>query len=47
MDEEQVTISKTEYARLLEDQRFLDALSAAGVDNWDGYSYALEIFHES
>ena len=47
MYEEQVTISKAEYERLLEDQRFLDALSAAGVDNWDGYSYALEIFHES
>lgn len=45
MDKEQVIIPKAEYERLLEDQRFLDALSAAGVDNWDGYSYALEIFN--
>ena len=25
------------------DSRFLSALSAAGVDNWDGYDYAQEI----
>lgn len=41
-----VTISMTDYKELLEDQRLLTALQAAGVDNWEGYSYALEIFHE-
>lgn len=25
------------------DLKFLDALFSAGVDNWDGYDYALEI----
>lgn len=25
---------------------FLAALEAAGVDNWDGYDYALEIYEE-
>lgn len=27
--------------------RWLEALEAAGVDNWDGYDYALEIFNAS
>lgn len=37
-----VTIPAKEYARLCEDQRKLDALEAAGVDNWDGYDWAME-----
>ena len=41
-----VTIDKDEYEKLLSDQRFLEALQAAGVDNWDGYSYAREIMEE-
>ncbi|MBS7457682.1 hypothetical protein [Coralloluteibacterium stylophorae] len=41
-----VTIPREEYEELLEDQRFIEALRAAGVDNWDGYDYALEIFQE-
>lgn len=38
-----VTISKKEYDQLIKDSEFLEALRAAGVDNWDGYSYAFEI----
>ena len=34
---ETVTISKTEYDQLIEDQLILQALYAGGVDNWDGY----------
>ncbi len=42
MKEETITISKKEYDRLIEDQKMLRALRAAGVDNWDGYGFALE-----
>lgn len=44
--EEQITISKKEYDKLVEDQAFLEALKAAGVDNWSGYDYAWEILEE-
>jgi hypothetical protein len=44
---EEITISRDEYERLLDAERYLDALYAAGVDNWDGYSYALEIYNET
>ncbi len=27
-----------------EDQAFLEALRSAGVDNWEGYDYAQELF---
>lgn len=40
---ETVTITKTEYAQLKEDQEWLRALEAAGVDNWEGYQYAQDI----
>ncbi|CAD2254848.1 hypothetical protein QSH46_021785 [Xanthomonas arboricola pv. juglandis] len=40
---ETVTITRARYVELLEDEEFLSALRAAGVDNWDGYDYALEI----
>lgn len=39
---EQVTISRKEYDRLLEAEAMLLALQAAGVDNWTGYSDAME-----
>lgn len=41
-----VTISAQEYAKLQEDQQMLQALQAAGVDNWDGYDYARELLDE-
>jgi hypothetical protein len=43
--EEMITIKQSEYEALTESQKFLNALEAAGVDNWDGYSYAVEIFN--
>ncbi|NIJ81170.1 RecBCD nuclease inhibitor [Xanthomonas cannabis] len=43
---ETVTIPRARYVELLEDEEFLSALRAAGVDNWDGYDYALEICQE-
>ena len=38
-----ITISKKEYEKLLEDSEFLLALKHAGVDNWEGYSYAIDL----
>lgn len=36
-------VSKVEYDQLRADQDMLHALREAGVDNWDGYSEALEL----
>lgn len=41
-----VILSKELYAELQERISLLDALECAGVDNWGGYSYAMEILHE-
>lgn len=41
--EETITISKSEYAQLLEDQEWLQCLEAAGVDNWTGFEEAQDI----
>ena len=43
---ETVTISKTEYESLVEDQKILDALRGAGVDNWIWYDEAMESLNE-
>lgn len=40
-----VSIPRSEYEKLVADQRWLAALENAGVDNWDGIDYALEIFN--
>ena len=40
-----VTITEEEYEELLADKAFLDCLRNAGVDNWDGYDFAVEEFH--
>lgn len=42
----EVTISAERYVELLGDSRFLAALEAAGVDNWEGYNEALRIRDE-
>lgn len=39
---EKVTISKSRYERLVNDQKILHALYGGGVDNWEGYHYSLE-----
>lgn len=41
-----VTITVLEYEALLNAQRWCDALTAAGVDNWDGYDVAIAIYNE-
>lgn len=45
MEEEMVTISKQLYEDLLTSERWLTALEDAGVDNWGGIEFALELFN--
>ena len=40
-----ITISQTQYLELLDDQKLLDALRAVGVDNWQGWDDALDMYH--
>jgi hypothetical protein len=46
MSEEMITIKKSEYDKLIDDQNFLWVLEAVGVDGWDGYDHAKEIFED-
>ena len=39
-DEETVRLSKAKYDQLVERENILNALEAAGVDNWEGYEAA-------
>lgn len=43
---EEITMSKEEYEILLQNQKMLRALEAAGVDNWDGFDFVLESLEE-
>ena len=42
MDQEVITISKSEYLRLQKVDEILEALYAGGVDNWEWYGASLE-----
>ena len=44
--EETITITKKEYEQLQRDQWLLECLRGAGVDNWEGYDYAIEMMNE-
>lgn len=41
-----VIIDVEEYEDLLQDQRWLNCLQDAGVDNWSGYDFACELYEE-
>ena len=43
---EKVTITKKEYEELLDSQKMLNALESAGVDNWEGYDFAMELYRD-
>lgn len=43
---ETITISLKEWNDLIDDSNFLNALRAAGVDNWDGYYFARKMLEE-
>ena len=40
-DTETVTLTREKYEAMAEAVRLLRALQYAGVDNWEGYSYAM------
>ena len=42
-----VTISVEEYEELIDDAEFLRALRMAGIDNWDGYDEAINIYQSA
>lgn len=42
----EVTIPRAQFERLLEAEMKLEALEAAGVDNWSGFDHAMEILQE-
>lgn len=41
-----ITITQEDYDELVDNQLWVDALEAAGVDNWGGYDIAREIYQE-
>lgn len=41
-----IIISEEDLAELENDSLFLDCLKEAGVDNWDGYDNAINLFNE-
>jgi hypothetical protein len=41
------TLKTTELESLREDSARLAALEAAGVDNWSGYDYAMQLLREN
>jgi len=40
---ELITIEKDYYDSLVEDSKKLGCLESAGVDNWSGYGYAMDL----
>ncbi len=44
MEEETVTIKKSEYEDLLNEAKFMRCLESAGLDNWEGYDIAMDKF---
>ncbi|QFG05883.1 hypothetical protein 268TH004_44 [Bacillus phage 268TH004] len=46
MSEKTITISLKEYTHLKDRELFLECLEGAGVDNWQGYSDAWEMYKE-
>lgn len=41
-----VVVLETEYESLVEQEKLLLALQSAGVDSWEGYDQAVEMFQE-
>lgn len=39
-----VTISKQEYEKLVADSNFLECLEQSGVDNWEWYDAARDLY---
>lgn len=45
MEKQTIEIPLSVYEELVDDQKLLDALRAAGVDNWQGWDDAIEIYN--
>ncbi len=45
-DEDTVTISRRTYIQLLGDMEWRTALEASGVDNWEWYGDAMELYEK-
>ena len=43
---ETVTMSKKDYEAMLDKLEFLECLIACGVDNWQGYDDAQEMYQQ-
>ena len=43
--EETVTITRAKYNDLLDDARWRACVEGAGVDNWDGFDWAMEEYY--
>lgn len=46
VNNDSVTISKKLYQELLDSHNFLNCLESVGVDNWDGYDDACDLYNE-
>ena len=44
--EEMITITRKEYEQLKKDSEWLICLEASGVDNWSGFDFAAERYHD-
>lgn len=44
IENDTVEISREQYDELLERDAWLSALEDAGVDNWEGYDFAREVY---
>lgn len=42
-----IVIGLDEYVELIRKRDLLNALEAAGVDNWEGYGYAMELLGDT
>ncbi len=45
VDDTQMVVDKSEWKMLVDSDKFLGALESAGVDNWEGYSIAVQLYH--
>lgn len=46
VDQDVVEKAKKEWEVIRKELAFLEALRSAGVDNWEGYGFAWELFYE-
>ncbi len=41
-----ISVTLSEYNRLVKQDIWVDCLERAGVDNWDGYGFAIKYYRE-